>query len=124
MDRRLFLLSALALIGCATAAPPPVRAADQVLAELEPVFRADARREAIVISVTSNGCTKREDFTFHVEKTERAATVAFARKRLDPCRSIAIGRVELTFTWAELGLEPRTPVALLNPLIAWPYPEP
>lgn len=123
MDRRLFLLSALALIGCATARPA-VRAADKVLAELEPLYRADAQREAIVISVTSNGCTKREDFAFHVEKTEHAATVAFARKRLDPCRSIAIGRTDLSFTWEELGLEPRTPVALLNPLVGWPYPQP
>ena len=122
MDRRVFVLSALALIGCA-ASPPVVRAADPVLAELEPIYRADARRDAMVISVASNGCTARGDFTFHVEKRGGAATLAFARKRLDTCQSFAMGRTELTFSWEELGVAPRTPVVLLNPLIQWPYPQ-
>jgi len=123
MDRRVFILSALALIGCASG-PPGVRAADTVLAELEPIYRVDARREAIVISVASNGCTRQADFTFHVETRGGATTLAFARKRLDTCQSFAMGRTDLTFTWAELGVAPRTPVALLNPLIQWPYPQP
>ena len=123
MDRRVFILSALALIGCA-AGTPGVRAADAVLAELEPIYRVDARREAIVISVASNGCTRRDDFTFHVETKGQATTLAFARKRLDTCQSFAMGRTDLTFTWEELGVAPRTPVALLNPLIQWPYPQP
>ena len=122
MHRRLFLLSALALAGC-VGGPPTVRAADRALPELEPIYRADARREAIVISVASNGCTTRADFTFHVEKTAHATTIAFARKRLDTCQSFAMGRMDLSFTWAELGVAPRTPVVLLNPLIQWPYPQ-
>ena len=122
MDRRVFFLSALALVGCA-ADRPTMRAAFPVLAELEPIYRADARREAMVISVASNGCTARADFTFHVETRGGAATIAFARTRLDTCQSFAMGRTELTFTWAELGVAPRTPVVLLNPLIQWPYPQ-
>jgi hypothetical protein len=122
MDRRLFLLSALALIGCA-ASPPAVRAADRALPELESIYRAEARREGMVISVASNGCTQRADFTFHVEKAGETTTVAFARKRLDTCNSFAMGRMDLSFTWEELGVAPRTPVVLLNPLIQWPYPQ-
>ena len=49
-------------------------------------------------------------------------SLSFARRRLDTCRSFAMGRTELSFTWAELGLDPRTPVFLLNPLIAWTGP--
>jgi hypothetical protein len=93
-----------------------------VLAELEPLYRADAGREAIVISVASNGCTTRADFTFHVEQRGGSTTLAFARRRIDSCKSFAMGRTELAFTWAELGVAPRTPVFLLNPVIAWTGP--
>jgi len=130
-------LAALALAGCATAPPPvalpapsaaspspppPVASAATVLPELEPLYRADAGREALTISVASNGCTAKVDFAFYVEKRGPAVSVAFARKRLDRCRSFAMGKTELSFTWAELGLEPRTPVALLNPLVGWTGP--
>ena len=121
MDRRLFVLSALALTGCATAAPGG-RPAPSDLAELEPLYRADAGREAIVISVASNGCTAKADFAFHVARSGAATTLAFGRRRIDTCKSFAMGRTELTFTWAELGVEPRAAVTLLNPLMAWTGP--
>jgi len=142
MNRRVFTLAALAVAGCATAAPPPAAdhppvadppravspgetptvALDEPLAELEPLYRVDAGREALTISVASNGCTAKADFTFHLETKGQGATLAFARKRLDRCRSFAMGRTDLTFTWAELGVAPRTPVFLLNPLLGWTGP--
>jgi hypothetical protein len=121
VNRRLFLFAALALSGCMTTAPVVVPAASP-LAELEPLYWADAGREALTISVASSGCTAKADFAVHVEKKGGAVTLAFGRKRLDTCKSFAMGRTELTFTWAELGVEPRTPVFLLNPLIAWTGP--
>jgi hypothetical protein len=117
MDRRLFLLALLALGGCATTAAPPA-----ILGELEPLYAADAGREAITIQVSSNGCTAKADFAFHVERKGDAVTLAFGRKRLDVCKSFAMGRAALTFSWAELGIEPRTPVFLLNPLTGWTGP--
>jgi len=131
MNRRLFVLSALALSGCATAAPVVRPAAPgpgtsgpatSGLAELEPLYRAEAGREAIVISVASNGCTVKADFAFHVEQSGPTTTLAFGRKRIDTCKSFAMGRTDLRFTWAELGVAPRTPVVLLNPLTAWTGP--
>lgn len=121
MNRRIFTLAALALAGCAST-PAPTVAPGEPLAELEPLYRADAGREALTISVASNGCTAKADFAFHVETRGPATTLAFARKRLDPCQSFAMGKTELSFTWAELGLAPRTPVFLLNPLLAWTGP--
>ena len=118
MNRRGFLLASLALCGCATA-PPRAPGAPGPLAELEPVYRADAGREALTISVASNGCTVKADFAFHVERRGEAVTLAFGRKRIDTCKSFAMGKTELTFTWAELGVPPNTPVFLLNPLLAW-----
>lgn len=122
MNRRVLLLAALALCGCATTTPPVVAPDAAALAELEPLYRAEAGREALTISVASNGCTTKADFAFYLERRGEAVTLAFGRKRIDTCKSFAMGRAELTFTWAELGLEPRTPVFLLNPLLAWTGP--
>lgn len=122
MNRRLFLLAALALSGCASLGPPRVVAPTTPLAELEPVYAAVAGRDALTITVGSNGCTAKADFAFYVERKGQAVTLAFGRKKLDTCRSFAMGKTELTFTWAELGVEPRSPVFLLNPLTAWTGP--
>ena len=132
MNRRLFVLAALALSGCATVGPraekPPETPAPTrglpptqttVLAELEPLYRAEAGRDTITIRVSSNGCTSKGDFAFFVERRGEAVTLAFGRRRIDTCRAFAMGHADLTFTWAELGLAPHAPVFLLNPLTAW-----
>ena len=122
MDRRYFLFTALALGGCATMTPPAVAPPSRALAELEPLYAAKAGREALTIRVASNGCTAKADFAFYVERRGAAATLAFGRKHVDPCKSFAQGQTELSFTWEELGLAPRSAVVLLNPLTAWTGP--
>lgn len=123
MNRRLLMIAGLALLsGCATGAEPVLTPAEAAHPELEPVYSAVAGREALTIEVASNGCTQKADFTFYVERKGAAVTLSFARTRLDPCRSFAMGKTALSFTWAELGLEPRSPVFLLNPLSAWTGP--
>ena len=122
MDRRVFLAAALALAGCASAPPPILAPAGAGLPELEPLYRAEAGRDGLTISVASNGCTAKADFAFYVERKGEALTLAFGRKRVDTCKSFAMGRADLTFTWDELGVAPRTPVFLLNPLLAWTGP--
>jgi hypothetical protein len=120
MNRRSVLLSVLALAGCASVGTQVAPAAP--LAELEPLYGAAAGREGITIQVASNGCTNKADFAAYVERKESMVTVSFGRKRIDTCKSFAMGKTELSFTWAELGVAPRTPVFLLNPLIAWTGP--
>ena len=121
MNRRLFVLAALALGGCATVAVMPA-GPPAPLAELEPLYSAVAGRETLTIRVASNGCTAKPDFTFYVERKGGGVTLAFARKRVDACKSFAIGQTEIAFTWAELGLDPNGPVFLLNPVTAWTGP--
>jgi hypothetical protein len=123
MRRRLFLALGLALLaGCATPPAPVVAPAGVPLAELEPLYGLEAGREAITLSVGSNGCTRKEDFVFYVQREAGAVKLAFARKRLDPCRSFAMGRTTVRFTYDELGLDARAPTFLLNPFIAWTGP--
>jgi hypothetical protein len=137
VNRRIFLLATLALGGCASApaAPPtpapstpgptrlptptpvPPTAAPQPpapLAELEPLYSLVAGRDGLAIQVSSHGCTSKADFTFYVQRRSGFVSLAFARRRVDACKTL--GRAEITFTWAELGLDARTPVFLLNPI--------
>ena len=119
MHRRLFILAATALLaGCATT-PPPVVPPASAYEELEPVFAVSSAYEAISIRVSSNGCTTRADFTFYVERRGGGAAVAFARTKPDNCRSFARGYAEIVFPFAELGVEPQTPLFLLNPFERW-----
>jgi len=123
MNRRLFLAAALALGGCATAAvPPAVTPAPRTFGELEALYAAQAGRDALTIVVSSNGCTAKADFAFYVERRGEAVALAFGRRRVDSCKSFAMGKTDLVFTWEELGLAPRTPIVLLNPLTAWTGP--
>jgi hypothetical protein len=88
-----------------------------VLGELEPLYAAEAGRDAIIIRVASTGCTTKDDFAFFVERKGGAVTLAFGRRRIDRCKA-APSQATLVFTWSELGIAPRTPVFLLNPLAA------
>jgi len=122
MNRRLFLLAAMALGGCATVSPPKVSPAPATFGELEPLYSAQAGRDALTIQVSSNGCTSKADFAFYVQRRGEAVVLAFGRKRVDVCKSFAQGKTALSFSWEELGLTPRGPVVLLNPLTAWTGP--
>lgn len=119
MNRRLFLLASLALGGCATMTREPV-GPPIPLAELEPLYSANAGPDSLTIKVASNGCTAKPDFAFYVERRAGTVALAFGRKHVDVCK--AAGEAEIAFTWAELGLDPKAPVFLLNPVAAAPPP--
>ena len=117
MNRRLFVLAALALGGCATMGAPPEPRGP--LAELEPLLASRAGAEGLTIRVASAGCAARGDFAFYVERRAGTVGVAFARKPMEACKGPP-GAAEIVFAWSELGLEPKTPVFLLNPIAARP----
>lgn len=123
MNRRVLLLAGLVVLtGCATAPSPVAAPSGAGFDLLEPLFSAVAGRDALTIRVSSNGCTHKEDFAVFVEKSAAGPRLAFGRKKVDPCRSFAMGSAELRFTWAELGIDGRAPVFLLNPVTAWTGP--
>jgi hypothetical protein len=116
MDRRGFILTALALGGCATVGRPPGGAAPAPLAELEPLYGMQAGREGLTIRVRSGGCTAKQDFAFYVDRRGGAVSIAFGRKHVETCKPAVPEQAELTFGWAELGLASGAPVFVLNPI--------
>ena len=116
MDRRGFILAAVALGGCATVGRPPVGLSPP-LAELEPIYGMQTGRDGLTIRVRSGGCAAKEDFAFYVERRGQTVAVAFGRKHVEACKADP-QPAELVFTWQELGLAPRTPVVMLNPIAA------
>ncbi len=122
MDRRLFLLAALALGACATTPPTIVAPSAGGFAELEPLYRADAGREALAVSVATNGCTTKADFGVYLERKDNTLAVAIGRKRVDTCNALVQGRTEIRFSWVELGVPADAQVFILNPLVPWTGP--
>ena len=122
MNRRGLILSlfALTLAGCATAPAPVSPGAGPP--ELEAIYGVVATRDGLTVRVSSNGCTRKEDFAFYVEAKAGATTIAFARKRLDPCRSFAAGHADLLFSFAELGVPMSAQLYVMNPLVGDPSP--
>ncbi len=115
MDRRIFVLAAFALGGCATL-PRPAKPTSRVFGELEPLYAMKSGPEGLTIRVASGGCTTKADFTFYIDHPGKAPALAFGRKHVETCKSSGKLQSEFTFTWVELGLSARTPVVLLNPI--------
>lgn len=114
MNRRAFLIAGtLLLAGCATRAV--YSSPDAGMVELEPLLAASVAKDALTIRVTSTGCTAKEGFAWFVERGGGRYAVAFGRRKLDACKA-APTPVDLTWTFAELGLPKGASVAVVNPL--------
>ncbi len=113
MHRRAFLVAsgAAALSARAFAQDAP----DLPPAELEALHRVIAGPRGLTVRVTTHGCTAKADFAHYTEPRGDVVTLAFARRRLDRCRS-GDGQIDLVFSYEEVGLTPGQPVMVLNPL--------
>lgn len=115
MNRRHFLIATALVMGACASTD---REAGMVT--LEPVYAVEMRPDGLRLEVGSNGCTRKEDFAFFVERRGRGTSVAFARRTLDNCKSFAMGKTEIAFSWKELGLPGRDNVRVINPMTPWP----
>jgi hypothetical protein len=117
LDRRGLLATGLllALSGCAGRGVLLVAGATGETAELEPLKAIAAGATGLTLRVASSGCTRKADFAFYVDHAAAPPTVAFARKRLDICHAEA-GEVELSFSYAELGVAGQGRLVVLNPV--------
>ena len=119
MNRRLFLLAGLAtLSGCATPAIEVATPAGATLGELEPLYAVSADWRGVTITVSTRGCARREDFTVHAEPRGGAVALAFARRRVETCRTGARARAQITFPWRDLRVPSGARFFVLNPVLA------
>jgi len=87
----------------------------------EAVYAIQAERTGVRIRVSSNGCTRKQDFRLQVARSD-PARITLERRTPDRCRSFAMGSAWLTFSYAELRISARDPFVLTNPLTAWTGP--
>lgn len=124
----LILAAPLMLGGCVIYASDSgetttVRTASATSVELEPrelesVHGVRFERDQAVVRVTSNGCTEKSDFSVQiVDGGDMAGEMALVRDEPDPCRALIAEGVELSWTYAELGLERGAALVLANPLV-------
>ena len=118
LDRRRLLAAGLflALGGCVgRGGVTLVNGGRNAPGELETLRGLQVDASGLTLTVASTGCTRREDFTFYVDRSAAQPTVAFARKRLDLCRRTPTTAV-LRFSYQELGVPGRGRLAVLNPV--------
>lgn len=86
--------------------------------ELESVHGVRFERDQAVVRVTSNGCTEKSDFSVEiVDGGDMAGEMTLIRNEPDHCRALIAEGVELSWTYAELGLERGAALVLANPLV-------
>ncbi|WP_269716259.1 hypothetical protein [Caulobacter sp. NIBR2454] len=94
---------------------PDVRISVDGDPSLERLIAFVVTRDSVMARVNSNGCTSKADFGTVVRKDGTRARVSLTRKREDNCRALVASTADLTWTYAELGLEPGGEVRILNP---------
>jgi len=116
---RRVLLAGLLLSGCATVSsrPPRLLPGDPDLyGELEPLLDVRSEADGLVIRLKSQGCLRKEDLRFFVDGKDTIPGVAFARRRLETCKTAGPGEAEVRFGWNELGIAGARAVRVLNPV--------
>jgi hypothetical protein len=111
-------IAAVALASCAAVAAPQPPPADEP--RIEALYGLTADKDGVKVRVGSNGCTKKEDFTFRTTRS-LPPTLTFIRKTPDRCRSFVMGSAWLTFSYQELGVG-KNEFHLGNPMTAWTGP--
>ena len=88
-------------------------AVDEIGEAGEAVRAARFEDGRLVVRVDSNGCTSAANFEVRLVG-EGPAALTLERVRPDPCRALVPEGVEVSWTYAELGLEAGASVRLMN----------
>ena len=84
---------------------------------LEPLFAARVDGADLVVRVTSNGCTRQEDFSVETQRRDGLTSFSFVRKRPDNCRALIADGVELRYPLDAFGVERGGKIRVRNPLV-------
>ena len=84
---------------------------------LEPLFAARVDGADLVVRVTSNGCTRQEDFSVETQRRDGLTSFSFVRKRPDNCKALLPEGVELRYPLDAFGVERGGKIRVRNPLV-------
>ncbi len=85
--------------------------------DLEPIFGATIDKDALVVRVSSNGCTRLDDFAVETTRRDGVATFTFTRKRPDLCRALIAEGVDMRFYLDAYGVDRGSKIRVRNPLV-------
>ena len=95
-----------------------INPANQVVTQpeaLEAVRKVDFDGQRMNVVVGSNGCTEASSFEVKIKDGD-PAELSLTRRAPDLCKALVREGVVVSWTYAELGLEPGQPVRVLNPI--------
>ncbi|MCK5908916.1 MAG: hypothetical protein KAG62_03105 [Caulobacter sp.] len=84
---------------------------------LEPLQAVRVERDDLVIRVSSNGCTRSDDFSVESQRRDGLTAFTFTRKRPDMCRALIADGVELRYPLETFGVERGGRIRVRNPLV-------
>lgn len=84
---------------------------------LEPLMAARVDGADLVVRVTSNGCTRQEDFSVETQRRDGLTAFSFVRKRPDNCKALLPEGVELRYPLDAFGVERGGKIRVRNPLV-------
>lgn len=84
---------------------------------LEPLQAVRVDRDDLVVRVSSNGCTRSDDFAVESQRRDGVTAFTFVRKRPDMCRALIAEGVELRYPLETFGVARGDRIRLRNPLI-------
>lgn len=83
---------------------------------LEALQAARVEKDDLVVRVSSNGCTRPEDFAVESSRRDGLTAFTFVRKRPDMCRALLPEGVELRYPLEAYGVERGGQIRVRNPL--------
>ncbi|MFK8048396.1 MAG: hypothetical protein AB8B81_08185 [Halioglobus sp.] len=84
---------------------------------MEPLHSVSISTSSLKISVTSNGCTKKEHFDFVIEPGD-VKQLSIVRNKYDGCRRVP-NQVSFKYALTEIGLSEKEAVIVRNPIVAF-----
>lgn len=85
--------------------------------DLEPIFGATIDKDVLVVRVSSNGCTRLDDFAVETTRRDDTATFTFTRKRPDLCRALVAEGVDMRFYLDAYGVDRGSKIRVRNPMV-------
>lgn len=84
--------------------------------DLESIYAVALEKGELVARVSSNGCTKAEDFKVEANRRDSVVAITLVRERPDLCRALVPDGKELRFDLDGLGVQRSDRVRVRNPL--------